>query len=59
MVAIFPLIGLGGYVRVRLREGGARSDSTLLEEAGKIATDAIGGYTRVSACTPTPHTPAH
>lgn len=36
VLAIFPLVGFGGYIRLKLREGGAKNDNQLLEEAGKV-----------------------
>jgi hypothetical protein len=59
VLAIFPLVGFGGYIRMRLREGGAKNDSQLLEEAGKVqsrggqlrgGTGGTGGTECTSQC---------
>ncbi len=36
VLAILPLMGLGGYASLRVREGSQKADAKMLEEAGKV-----------------------
>lgn len=38
VLALLPIIGLGGYLGSRMRHGNITADTTSLEQAGKVCT---------------------
>jgi len=49
--AAFPILVAAGYIQIQVQKGGQKKDAELMEDAGRMATEAIHNIKTVQAFT--------
>ncbi|KAE8697979.1 ABC transporter B family member 12 [Hibiscus syriacus] len=49
VLALFPLIGIDGYIQMKFMKGFSADAKTMYEEASQVANDAIGGIRTIAS----------
>ncbi|GMI66694.1 P-glycoprotein 21, ATP-binding cassette B21 [Hibiscus trionum] len=49
VLALFPLIGIDGYIQVKFMKGFSADAKTMYEEASQVANDAVGGIRTIAS----------